>query len=405
MASASVDHVISLTVFIAAILLFISLFGQNMQTAIGYERHRVLSTKTSDLLDTIVLNPGLPVDWGKKDSIPDCFGLQDPEFPQYKLSTFSLMRLNSAPESQVYYSKTNSYYSNITTGFGSYFLSPSTKVLNYSTVSKLLGINGTYGFQLTLSPLLTITTSKVSIGAPLTLNVNVDGTSSPLADASVNYNLLLVNQDQNEYPSTTIISGTTSTDETGLAQVTFPSVNGETQSYAFIVYSHLYGLKGIGSYVHVPDSVTKSLIPLVESFEERSILIAHGDSVGEPVQSPPYLKLNYNASFAILTHENTLRQIPLGSTGSVGGASPEYASTNVPDNEGILIVTYKDTSGNVGIVLMPWGLSSMAFPVTFGANPTGQEWVATDIRQTTIGGFAYGVTLALWNLKSNQGAG
>jgi hypothetical protein len=71
----------------------------------------------------------------------------------------------------------------------------------------------------------------------------------------------------------------------------------------------------------------------------------------------------------------------------------------------MLIVTYKDTSGNVGIVLMPWGLSSMAFPVTFGANPTGQEWVATDIRQTTIGGFAYGVTLALWNLKSNQGAG
>jgi hypothetical protein len=47
--------------------------------------------------------------------------------------------------------------------------------------------------------------------------------------------------------------------------------------------------------------------------------------------------------------------------------------------------------------MMPWGISSLAFPVTFGGNPVGQDWVATDIRQVIIGGIAYQAKLALWN--------
>ena len=52
---------------------------------------------------------------------------------------------------------------------------------------------------------------------------------------------------------------------------------------------------------------------------------------------------------------------------------------------------------------MPWGVSSLAFPVTFGGNPTGQGWVATDMRQVTIGGVAYQAKLGLWNLKCTRG--
>jgi len=404
MASAAVDHMISLTVFMVAIMIFIGLFSQSIQTAVVYERHRVLSTKTSDLLDTMMLNPGLPVNWGKNDSIPDCFGLQDPAYPQYKLSTFSLMRLNSATEPQVYYPRTGTYYSNTTAGLGGYLLAPSPKVLNYSTVSKMLGINGTYGFQLTLSPLLNIS-FNVSVETPLTLDVSVDGTGYPFADASITYNLILVNQDQNQYPSLKILSGTTTTDETGSAKVIFPDVNGETQSYAFIVYSYLYGLKGMGYYVHVPPSFTKSVVPMVDSFKDRSVLIAHSDSIGEQTQSPPHSQLSYNASFAILTDEYTLRLVSLDSAGAVGGTAPEYVSINVPDNDGILIVTYKSMSGQYGVGLMPWGLGSMAFPVTLGASPIGQEWVTTDIRQVTIGGFGYEARLALWNLQGAKGAG
>ena len=89
MASAAVDHMISLTIFLAAILIFIGIFSQTMQTGIAYELHSALSAKTSDLLDTILLNPGLPVNWSQRDDAIIGFGLQNPDFSQYKLSSLS----------------------------------------------------------------------------------------------------------------------------------------------------------------------------------------------------------------------------------------------------------------------------------------------------------------------------
>ena len=48
---------------------------------------------------------------------------------------------------------------------------------------------------------------------------------------------------------------------------------------------------------------------------------------------------------------------------------------------------------------MPWGISAMAFPITFGDNPFDREWVATDIRQVIVGNIAYQAKLALWSLE------
>ena len=163
---------VSLIIFIAAITIFIGLFSQNMQTGITYERHKALSTKTSDLLDNILLNPGIPSTWGQSDGAIVGFGLQDPDYSQYKLSSFSLMRLAST-QSPVYYPRTGTYYSNDSVGLGSYLLVPSAESLNYSTVSKILGINGTYGFQLTLTPTITFNFQKISAYSPLTVQVNV----------------------------------------------------------------------------------------------------------------------------------------------------------------------------------------------------------------------------------------
>jgi hypothetical protein len=67
MASAALDHMLSLIIFMSAIMIFIGLFSQTMQTGLAYERHNALSTKTSDLLDTILLNPGLPENWSQRD--------------------------------------------------------------------------------------------------------------------------------------------------------------------------------------------------------------------------------------------------------------------------------------------------------------------------------------------------
>ena len=410
MASGAVDHIVSLIIFMAALLIFIGLFSQSMQTGIAYEQHKALSTKTSDLLDNILLNPGLPSNWGQSDDAILGFGLQDPDFFQYKLSSFSPMRLTSSILPPVYYN--GGYYSNVSTGVGTYLLSPFAKDLNYSTVSKTLGINDTYGFQLTLTPTITFSIEKTSTGTPLQLSINAAGTGYLLANSPITYSLIVVNQNVNDYPSYRIISGACTTNEEGSTPtLTFSGIDGESQSYALIVYSYLNGLRGIGNYVHIPPSTLKSIVPLIDSFQDRNITIATSDSVGQTPQSPSYSLLSYNASFAILSEDYTIRPVSLDQPSAVGkvfydsDSGQNQSSVTVPNNAGILIVTYKDTADHYGVVLMPWGLNSMAFPLTFGGNPLGQEWVTNDIRQVTIGGIAYQAELRLWSLQGYSGSG
>jgi hypothetical protein len=395
----------AITIFMAAVLIFIGFFSQSLQTAVEYQEHNTLATKASDLLDTILLNPGLPLNWGKTDSAIVCFGLQDPEFSQYKVSTFSLMRLSSNLP-LVEYPRTATQYSNQTAGFGSCLLTPNAETLNYSQASKMLGINATYGFQLTLTPTVNVEIQKTSTGTPLTFEVYVEGTGFPVANSAITYSLILVNQSASQYPTYAIFSDTKTTDGIGQAELTFPGVDGENNAYALIVYSYLYGLKGMGYYVHDSPTATKSVVPLVDSFTNQRLLLVHSDSLGTPPSEVS--QLNFNASFVILTEEYTLRPVGLDEATSVGtltfgGGGQDYASLTIPDNNGILIVTYQATSGGqYGIVLMPWGLGSLAYPVTFGINPLGQDWVTTDIRQVTVGGIAYQAKLALWSLKVHQ---
>jgi hypothetical protein len=301
----------------------------------------------------------------------------------------------------VYYPQTGGYYCNLTAGFGSCLLSPLSQAVTYSAASQLLGINGTYGFQLKLTPTVTVDIEKTSVGAPLAFAVNAAGTGFVMANANVTYSLILVNPDGGEYPSYSITSGNVQADAAGSVSLSFGGVDGESRAYALLVYSYLYGLKGMGYYAHVPQGFTESVVPLVDSFETCTMRLAHSDSVGEP-QSPIFQQLSYNATFAILTEEYTLRQVILDQPSATGklNSSQQYASVAVPNNAGILIVAYKGSAaGEAGVVLVPWGLGAIAYPISFGGEPLGQSWVTTDIRQVTIGGLAYQAQLALWNLQ------
>ena len=63
---------------------------------------------------------------------------------------------------------------------------------------------------------------------------------------------------------------------------------------------------------------------------------------------------------------------------------------------GILVIAY-DNAGNNGVVMMPWGFSSLGFSMTFGGTPINQAWVATDLRQVQINGISYQAKLSLWS--------
>lgn len=401
MVSSTIDHMVATVVFLGALLLFVGLFNQTIQTAILYQRHRHLATKCSDLLDNILLNPGYPLDWGKSNCTPTGFGLQDPEFTQYKLSPFSLIRLRSSVGEPVYYSKTDSYYSNITMGYG-FLLVPFSEVVNYSTATKLLGINNTYGFQLTITPIVTVSIGETQPKNPLILSVNVTGMGFPLANANVSYCLLTVREGGggSPYPSYTLEYGADLTDDKGSVLLSFPSVTTDV-SYVLIVYAHLSGLEGVGYYEHATYE-NSYVVPFIADLEERRVLIAHSFDVhggSDPAE------IAYNATFVLLTEDYTLREMPMeNSTGKIGkinyGEGKPYQNITIPTyNPGILIISYRKSAQETGVVMMPWGISAMAFPVAFGDDPFGKEWVATDIRQVIVNGIAYQAKLALWSLE------
>lgn len=405
MSGSTIDHMVSVMVFLGAILVFISLFNQNLQTAVLYQQHRSIATKTSDVLDNILLNPGIPSNWGESNLTPTGLGLQDPEFVQYRLSAFSLMRLHSSGGEPVYYPKTGKVYSNITQGMG-FLLIPQTNTLNYSTASKLLGINGSYGFELTLTPTITVSISEVRAKNPLRIEVKVAGTGFPLSNAQVSYCLLTVSlSGQGAYPAYEVAYGDASTDEKGEAILDFTEITDDKVCYAFIAYARLHGLMGVGYHERVT-SDEQYVIPFIDDIATRRVLIAHSFDVH--YFGPPVAEIAYNATFVVLTEDFTLREMPLenglGKVGKVNyGEGHPYGNITIPTrNPGILVITYRKSAVEGGVVLMPWGISAMAFPVTFGGNPLNVDWVSTDIRQVTVNDIVYQAKLGMWSLEGYQ---
>lgn len=406
MAGSTIDHIVALTVFLGALLLFMTLFNQMIQTAVLYQRHAVIASKCTDLVDNVLLNPGYPTSWGSSNSTPTSFGLQDPEFTQYRLSPFSLMRLNSLAGSPIYYPKTGQTYSNITMGFGNFLFVPYSEVINYSTVSTLLGTNNTYGFQLNIVPIVNVSISEFQSSNPLIVSVNVTGRGFPLTNANLTYCFLTVSlQGGGSYPSYTTSYGSAYTDEKGMAFLSFPTVTDPNTSYGLIVYAHISGLTGMG-YCERVSSAQQYVIPLIEDFGSRTVIIAHSYDVH--YLGPPEAEISYNVTFVLLAEDFTLREMPIdNSTGEVGnvnyGYGWPYGEVTIPtDNPGILVISYRKSANEGGIILMPWGISAMAFQVAFGADMNGKEWVATDTREVTVNNVAYQASLALWDLRGYQ---
>jgi hypothetical protein len=396
MTGVDVDHMVSLILFLSAMMLFIGLFISTIQTGVTYQFNSAVASKCSDLLDNILLSPGIPSQWGQTDDAPAGFGLQDAGFTQYQLSPFSLMRLRSSMGATVNYTMTGQYYSNISMGFGQSLLVPYSQTLDYSAVSSLLGINGSYGFSLTLTPIVNITISPQ-------LQINVTGPGFPLANADVDYCLITV--EEGDYPQYQISSNSTVTDSAGNASPSLPAgFDGNTTSFALIACAHQSGLVGMGYYSHVLYNASY-VIPLVSSIENETAILAHSwDVTGEGDNDTA---IYYNAAFIVLAEDFQLRPMRIVNyTESTVGVlySGAYDTLTLGTHSaGILIVSYYSTSAeNTGIAVMPWGLSGLAFPITFGGNPNSMDWVAVDLRQVMVGGIAYQAKLLVWSLSGYQ---
>ncbi len=402
MVSSSIDHMVSLIIFIAATLLFIGLFGQTIQTAIIYENNRATAIKASDVLDNLLLNPGNPTTWGRTETAPTVLGLQSPEFTQYKLDPYSLMRLDATTNPLVSYDNAGDIrlYSDLSQRANSYLFVPQDVMMNYSTALKMLGLNSTYGFQLTFTPVLDILIHEKQASNPLKLDIQVEGAGFPLANAKVIYKLYQLDLN-GDYPSFKIINGTTTTDSIGDASVTFPQITSTTQSYVFLTSVSLSGLNGVGYHIGNVQS-GPHVVPLVGNMTSGQILLTHSGDIDLP-NLPAGNELTYNTTLVNFNQEDfSLQSLAVNYTQLLtSGSGYPCGKINLARESGILIIGYNSTATQGGFSLMPWGISSLSYKVTFGILPSSQ-WVSTDLRQVTIGGIAYHVKLSVYSTQGRE---
>jgi len=391
MTGITIDHLVSLTAFFAATLLFAGLFFQTMNTAITYQRNHQVALKASDVLNNILLSPGSPSYWGQNNSIPSAFGLHQPETGLLALSPFSLFRLIDS-QNVVDYSGTS--YNNISIADGVSVFMPVANYVDYPTVSRLLGINGSYGFHISIEPTLKVSISQVQ-QYPLKLKVQVEGPGGACSGAVVDCSVFYAFKSRLT-PSIEIQTNDAFTGATGAAFLEFQTINNASEiHYSAIAQVSLAGLRGTGFYCS-PLSSDSFIKTLVTDYENRTIALVHRtDLLGGDSSD-----VSYNLTYVLPTQNYGFRSIQIeNSSGMVKENQPVHVQ--IPSfDPGILIISYRTKGQDFGIIMMPWGVSSLGISVDFGIDSSMSSWVATQLRQVIVGQISYQVTLALWSLTS-----
>ena len=164
-------------------------------------------------------------------------------------------------------------------------------------------------------------------------------------------------------------------------------------------------LYGVGYIYKQALTSAGNVIPFIENIENGTIILAHSWDVKQYENSGA---LHYNATFFVLNENWELEPVQLLGNYSghlnyaAGTHGKAYNRTQIPqeylESPGVLIVTCR--KGNeYGVSVMPWQIQTLSFNITFGDDPSNQEWVATDLRQVLIGEVPYQAKLALWSLK------
>jgi len=407
MAGATIDHMISLTILIAALLVAMMTYNGLFASAIDYDRNRQVANKAIDLMNTMCLSSGNPTDWGENASSPVLgFGLQDPRVGGYALSPYSIMRLNTASSvSQLveYPPDSGVFYNNISTSYGHAILTPIGDCINYTTAAELLGINGTYGFNVDVTPTLDVTVKQDSIDPHLKLNVTVSGSGMPLSGATLNYYLFHV-ESGTPFPSITMPPrGIAQTGSSGSVDIEFPDVVGTNPVYSFIVYVSLGGVNGVGYYTCNTVDDSTFVVPLIEGYEDGylNLILAHSGEILNPSEDATAY---YNASFYTLTSDFHLQQCVIpNSTGVLkSGVEQLYNTTRIYASEtGLLVISYVDDEDKLGSVIVPWGVGALGVSASFGSSfgSGGYDFVATELRQVTIDGISYQMKVSTWSLS------
>ena len=402
MTGATIDHMISVTILIAALMIAMLTYSSMFANAVEYDRNRQVANKAIDLMNTICLSPGNPTNWGTTNTSLLGFGLNDPNVGGYALSPYSIMRLatsnSSGGSSLVYYPKTGLYYNNLSANYGNGVFAPTGDLVNYSDAAELLGINRTYGFGIDIAPTLDVDVIPVTGLGHLAFNLKVSGSGLPLSGATLNYHLFHVNE-----LVVTPYSNVSQTNSSGQKLIEFETID-EDDAFTLTVYANLGGITGVGYYTrNTCGTDLQFVIPLITNYTSGEVILAHAWDIFE--DDSLHAEVQINATFFILTPNFQFQEYDLGfSTENLnyGEGKPYYATQVPPSEVGLLVITYRKSTNEVGTVILPWGVGTLGVSAKFdsGIAPSGYDFVATELRQVTIDGVSYQVKVSTWKLGS-----
>jgi hypothetical protein len=208
------------------------------------------------------------------------------------------------------------------------------------------------------------------------------------------------------YPSITMYPlnppGVAEIGSSGSVDIEFSDVTSGDPVYAFVVYASLGGANGVGYTSNRVDDDT-FVVPLIDGYDDDGYLnltLVHSGEILNPSEDATAY---YNASFYTLTSDFHLQPCVIANSTGVlkSGTEQVYNTTRIYASEtGLLVISYADDAGELGTVMVPWGVGALSVSASFGGNPTGYDFVATELRQVTIDGISYQVKVSTWSLTS-----
>ncbi|MEM0322190.1 MAG: hypothetical protein QW613_07355, partial [Thermoprotei archaeon] len=230
-------------VFLAAVFFF-SGFITN---GVAYSTQRNYALNAQNLFDYVLLSSGSPADWGYTATQPQAFGLAQPGAPQYTLNPGAVLRLTPMKPITI----NNRIYYYITFG-GVALIEPPNYYVNYTYVKSILGIEGTYEFQLKLTPALNVTVQPTANNEFLVSVTSYTGT--PIPNAQINAQYVYANnqkqnannQKQNEI-NVGVMTTNAVTNISGQALISFDNIQGGS-TYYLLVQASAAGIQGAGYY-------------------------------------------------------------------------------------------------------------------------------------------------------------
>ncbi len=345
----------------------------------------------ADLIDNLLLTPGSPSNWGQLNSQPVAFGLQNPGFNSYSLSPFDPLRMMS-PNGTILVNNVN--YSMFILPNGETMLQPTLSLVNYTTVQRIAGLQGLYGFRLTLAPTLNVTITPTSQN-PLTLNLTVAGPGGPAYLANVGFTLFYIpsNQNQNKPPTIYSLFSKVTTDALGRASVSFP-FDATSTAYNGIASVSAGGILSTQTIGNTNFSQVK-VWPVLQNITTGAGVMIH-ECTYQIV--PPCGKYFYNASLYLVNGDGSLTSVQL--TGGAGSVTPgQNGQFTFPLGQpGIVVIGFdgNGVSKGAGFFILPWGYQTAGLTLKFGGNPTQQQAVASVRRAALMGTMHYQVILTLW---------